>query len=249
MSTMLLAPALFASEGGIERMMRLYLRALDENPSAHPLTLATLNDTAADRSRLYAATHAPVARYLPGNRSRVAFALRVLLAARSCRTLICGHLHLWPLAGFAGRVHPRLRTFLITHGIEAWRPWSFAEQRAAVGATAIIAVSTYTRQRVVDRLSALDQPPPVLVVPNCLDPEQAQPLEQPKQPGLIVTLARLDSRDTYKGIDHLIEAVARAQHTAPHIRLCIMGDGPDAPRLKQLCARQGARDVEFTGHL
>ena len=57
----------------------------------------------------------------------------------------------------------------------------------------------------------------------------------------LLTVARLQ---TWKGIDHLLAALC----DLPEIRLVIVGDGPDLPRLKALAAPLGVR-VEFTGKL
>ncbi len=57
----------------------------------------------------------------------------------------------------------------------------------------------------------------------------------------LITVARLQR---WKGIDHLIEAL----RWLPELRLVVVGDGPDRPRLAQLAAPLGDR-VAFTGQL
>ena len=65
---------------------------------------------------------------------------------------------------------------------------------------------------------------------------------------MILTVARLDARERYKGVDQLIEAMPAVLQTVPAARLRIVGTGSDLPRLKELAARLGVADsVEFAG--
>ena len=57
----------------------------------------------------------------------------------------------------------------------------------------------------------------------------------------LLTVARLQP---WKGVDHLLAALTEL----PEIRLVVVGDGPDLPRLKALAERLGER-VQFTGNL
>jgi len=57
----------------------------------------------------------------------------------------------------------------------------------------------------------------------------------------LITVARLQR---WKGIDHLIEALRQL----PDLRLVVVGDGPDRPRLAQLAAPLGGR-VIFKGQM
>ncbi len=84
--------------------------------------------------------------------------------------------------------------------------------------------------------NALPLPPP----PSGSRADIRAELLWPDQPTLI-TVARLQP---WKGVDHLITAVA----DMPDLRLIVVGDGPDRPRLEALAKPLGDR-VAFTGQL
>ncbi len=85
--------------------------------------------------------------------------------------------------------------------------------------------------------NALPLPPPPVLSREAMRAELGW---SPHQPTL-VAVARLQP---WKGIDHLIEAIA----AMPDLRLAIVGDGPDRGRLSALAQPLGAR-VHFTGQL
>jgi len=65
---------------------------------------------------------------------------------------------------------------------------------------------------------------------------------------IILTVARLDARERYKGVDHLIEAMPAVRLVVPETRLRIIGTGSDLPRLQEMATRLGAADaVDFAG--
>jgi glycosyltransferase involved in cell wall biosynthesis len=65
---------------------------------------------------------------------------------------------------------------------------------------------------------------------------------------VILTVARLDARERYKGVDHLIEAMPAVRIVVPEARLRIIGTGSDLPRLQKMATRLGAADaVDFAG--
>ena len=245
MRTLLLAPALFASEGGIERMMRLYLKGLCELGPAGSVTVAALNDGSIADPRFSTYATAALRHRIAGRRRRWRFALQVLTQARSVDRIVCGHLHLWPLVRLAQRLNPQLHAALVAHGMEAWRPWSRQEQQAMASGR-VWAVSRYTRERILDRCPALP-PDRVTLLPNALDPTLARVSAAPVQPGRLVTLARLSRSDRYKGIDHLIRALPLVRATVPEAHLRVIGDGDDRADLEALAQETIAGGVSFAG--
>ncbi len=64
---------------------------------------------------------------------------------------------------------------------------------------------------------------------------------------LVVTVARLDYQ---KGIDILIEVVARMKDMRPGIRFAVAGDGPDSERLKALASSESVdQHLRFVGRV
>lgn len=248
MRTLLLAPALFSSDGGIERMMRLYLKALcDIATPDDSVTLATLNDDLRGDGRI-AAYSTPVLRHtIAGRRRRIRFSVAVVLAARHCDRVVCGHVNLLPLVRAVRLMNPSLEVHLIAHGVEAWRPWTRAQRRALRARDRVIAVSEFTRQRVLEQRAGI-HPDRTRVVPNALDPNLPTPAGR-RTPGLIVTLSRLSASDRYKGVDHLIETMPTIRTACADARLLVIGDGDDHARLERLAAKRAPGAVEFAGRL
>jgi glycosyltransferase involved in cell wall biosynthesis len=64
----------------------------------------------------------------------------------------------------------------------------------------------------------------------------------------VLTVGRLSRLEQYKGVDHLIDAVAALAKTGTPVTLDIVGDGDDAPALKQRGSEAGASEaIRFHG--
>lgn len=254
MKTVLLSPELFLAEGGIARIMRLYLKALCESagPGDEIISLV-LNDFPDADPRLGQFSTAALREHRGCRRRKGEFALAALRASHGADQIVCGHLHQLPLAWLAGRLNRRLRYSLVAHGIEVWRPYSAFERVALRGAHRILCVSDYTRRQLL-RFDRLLDPTRLVVVPNTMDPffTPAASDDHPTRGNLngprVLTVARLAATDTYKGVDTLIEALPRVRRELPFAHLRIVGGGDDVPRLQQLAQRLGVADsCHFTG--
>lgn len=251
MKTVLLCPELFACEGGIQRILRLYLKALTELAVAgDEVRLVVLNDRELPAARLESYANGRLGRWHACARRKPAFVWHALRAAAGADRLVCGHIGQLPVAGLARRLHPRLRYFLVAHGIEVWRPFSGIEQRALRGAARILCVSDYTRREILRQIALPAER--LVIVPNTLDPSLAlaAPDARPVAPPQILTVTRLEAAEQYKGVSHLIEALPAVRGVIPAARLRIIGTGSDVPRLRALAGRLGVADaVEFAGFL
>lgn len=253
MNTLLLAPELFRNEGGIARILRLYLMALcAQAASGRKVDAVVLNDVAAPDPRLARYAGANLSEYHGCDRRKGAFIHHALRCGCHADLIVCGHLHQLPVAWLARLFRPQLRYCLVAHGIEVWRPYSALERRALLGADRILCVSEYTRRQmlrfcpdlVADRL---------VVVPNTLDPcfvpgaAEPAPAARASSPR-ILTVGRLTTADTYKGFDTLIEAMPLVLQEFPTARLRVVGTGDDQPRLLALASQLGVGPaVDFLG--
>lgn len=253
MNYLLLSPEMFLAEGGIARIMRLYLKALGETAGpAGRVDSLVLNDRAERDGRLGRYTNERLGEHLGCGRSKLRFIGQAIRLGRRADILVCGHLHHLAIAHLAALFNPRLKYYLVAHGIEVWRPYSLLEKRALSGASRILAVSEYTRHQLLRFHPGLD-PARVVVVPNTLDPyfsarDGVVPSAIPFAGPRLLTVSRLLSTDTYKGVDTLIEAMPRVRREFPLARLRVIGTGDDAPRLQALAARLGVTGaVDFLG--
>lgn len=79
----------------------------------------------------------------------------------------------------------------------------------------------------------------VAVVRNGLDRDAGSTAPRAPEPGLVVSVARLVPK---KGLDTLVEAIARLSAEGRDVRCEILGDGPQAEALRALAARLGVAD-------
>jgi phosphatidylinositol alpha-1,6-mannosyltransferase len=251
---LLLAPELFASEGGIPRILRLYLKALCElaHPSGH-VDLLVLNDATFDSPNLRRYSDKRLENWEACNRHKSRFLRSVLGRSRRSDQIVCGHIGQLPAAWFAQRLRPKLRYSLVAHGIEVWRPFTFVERLALKRAHRILCVSEFTRRELLKHFPRLS-PDRAVVLPNALDPDLSIAAPDPETPIAtnpdILTIARLSSADNYKGIDHLIEAMPQIRQEIPVARLRIVGRGDDLPRLQAIAKKLRLADaVRFLGYV
>lgn len=255
MKTLLLVPELFANEGGIARIMRLYLKACAEQVQpGDTLGYLALIDRPADAARLGETVGTVPVTAMGCGRSLLCFSARAWWAGLRADRVLCGHVHHLILARLGRVFRPSLRYYLVAHGIEVWRPFSLMERVALRSAERIFCVSDYSRRQILRFLPDLD-PARLVVIPNTFDP-RFEPRSRSLSTGAsqvsgaprILVVSRLLKSDPYKGVDLMIEAMPLILQRYPGARLRIVGGGTDRPRLDALVRETGVgRAVEFTG--
>ena len=250
MKTLLLFPELFARESGIQRILRLYLKALcDLAEVGDEVSLVVLNDAEFPPGQLQRYANEKLTERRPCGGGKAGFIRQALRASAGADRVVCGHLGQLGVAWLARCLHPRLDYYLVAHGIEVWRRYSWIERLALRRARRILCVSDFTRREMQRRIALPESQ--LVVVPNGLDPlfdgTLSETMTAPGDP-IILTVARLDARERYKGVDHLIEAMPAVRLVVPETRLRIIGTGSDLPRLQEMATRLGAADaVDFAG--
>ncbi len=249
--TLLLAPEIFASEGGIPRILQLYLKALGElTEPGGGVRLLALNDDGISAEGLRRCGGPALESQTGCNRSKARFVWAALRLARGCDRIICGHVAQLPVAWLARRLNPGLRYHLVAHGIEVWRAFTLAERLALRGADSIFCVSDFTRGELLKHCPLAAGR--AVVLPNALDPAfPIGPGTPPAQcPPLILTVTRLSHADRYKGVDQLMAALPAVRAAVPGARLRVIGRGDDLPRLQALRDQAGLCDaVDFAGYV
>lgn len=161
------------------------------------------------------------------------------------------------LLASALREHGARRTVASTMGHEIW--WAAvpgtAQAMRRIGATndVITYLTAYTRERIAPVLRARDATAMIRLAPG-VDSTSFVPgagratirsrYHLGERP-VIVCVSRLVAR---KGQDLLIQALPHIQREVPGAALLLVGEGPDAHRLRMLASRLGVRsDVFFTG--
>ena len=132
----------------------------------------------------------------------------------------------------------------VAHGVDAWEINNSSLQTALRSADRILAVSNYTRDRLIEEQN-LD-PKRVSLLPNTFDVNRFQIADKPdyllqryhlnsEQP-VILTVARLDNTERHKGYTQIIQALPTIRQTIPNIHYVIVGKGSDRPRIEKLIA-------------
>lgn len=171
--------------------------------------------------------------------------------------VICGHLHLLPLAWLAARWHG-VPLLLILHGLEARTPSRHAlADRLAARVDGFIAVSAFTKKR----FEAWSGAPADRgrVVPNAIALDDYSPGPPPTylqdryhlhDRTVLLTLSRLPVQAQGKGHDEVLEAIPDLIGEVPDVAYLVCGDGPDRPRLEAKARTLGLADrVIFTGYI
>jgi glycosyltransferase involved in cell wall biosynthesis len=249
-NSLFLAPELFAGEGGITRVLKLYLKALCEIAGEDDsVSFVTLNDSAVNSADLLRYSNRKLSEWRACNRSKLAFCKTTIRLGRRSNRIVCGHVAQLPVAWLASILNPRLSYYLVAHGIEVWRPFTFLETRALRGARCVWCVSEYTRLQVLKYARIAEERTAVL--PNALDPFLDPPSPMPTSggPPVILSITRLTLGDSYKGIDHLIAAMPAVRAEIPSARLRIVGRGDGLPWLQSLARKISTPEaVEFAGY-
>jgi glycosyltransferase involved in cell wall biosynthesis len=138
----------------------------------------------------------------------------------------------------------------VAHGVDAWNIENTNLQKSLSHADLILAVSGYTRDRLLQEQN-LD-PKKVVVLPNTFDVNRFQVATKPdyllqryqlkpEQP-IILTVARLDSSEQYKGYDRILQAMPKIRQHIPDVHYLIVGKGSDRYRIEQLIQKLDIED-------
>jgi phosphatidyl-myo-inositol dimannoside synthase len=186
------------------------------------------------------------------------FGIRVVSAvARSQPDLVMfTHLNLAFLAVLVRAVSPRSRIVCIAHGIEAWSPLLPSARVGVSAMDALWCVSQFTR----GMLSRESQIPlrKLHVLPLALSDDRAGLIEAHGQQGRpggrraieLLSVTRLQPAERYKGVEHVLFALAEVIHIDPNISYRIVGDGSDRAALKDLAEALGiGKTVSVEGAL
>lgn len=253
MKVLFLGTDAFGGRGGIANYNRCLIRALDRSESVSEVQVL-LRSVVDPPGALPGKAHLDLA----AAGGKVAFIRRALAAARKWPDLIvCGHVNLGPLAGWVSRISGAPFVTQV-HGVDVWQPPKSALRRAALGrAKQVWSVSQFTVNRMRQWCSVPEER--FRVMPNMIDLEAHHP--EPRNERLaeryglvgkkvLMTLARLDARERYKGIDEVLEALPRLRQEDPSLTYLIAGAGDDQERLRAKASQLGLSEaVVFTGYL
>ena len=182
-------------------------------------------------------------------------AIRQAMCLNSEDLIICGHIHLAPLAIAAAKVSGA-RIWLHMHGIEAWSGPGSTNRRSVRSMALISAASRFTRGKFLNWSDV--SPDLVKILPNVVDEKFTPgPVSSQLKAGLgltnkkiLLTVGRLASNEAYKGQDRIIRALPKIIDEVPDLMYLIAGEGDDRMRLQSLVETLSLEPyVQFLGHV
>jgi glycosyltransferase involved in cell wall biosynthesis len=142
------------------------------------------------------------------------------------------------------------------HGIEAWGYMPFFKRVALLHADRVIVTSAFSREQVVKRHRIGSSR--ILSLPCTLD-DTLLNVEAagdsicrylPDDRRVVLTVARMEASERYKGHDVVLRALSAVLAHVPHLTYVVVGGGDDRFRLERLTEELGLRDhVVFTGEV
>lgn len=172
--------------------------------------------------------------------------------------VLTSHLNFSPAAHLLQRLRG-VPFWTVAHGFEAWDAQRPSVLRALRACDRVLAVSSYTRAVLIDRHGL--RPERVHLMPNTFDAERFQPGPRPlpllqrlgidPAKRIILTVARIEERERYKGYDQIIRTMPEVLSCVPEAHYLLVGRGNDAGRVQQMIAQRGlghcvtvANDIE-----
>ena len=240
--------------GGVQEAGRLTAAVLSDIASSRgwSFELLSLNDPAGAQTVQVAGRQIAFRGF---GRAKLRFVLSALGCARNGakgRTwvAIAAHPNLAQPAAWMQWVSPSLRTVVMAHGVDVWRPLPFSRRRALLRANLVLAPSSDTAQKLADvqgvaaeRIRRLPWPLNPDFLSLAAAPESLRlPEGFPRQGRVILTVGRWAASERYKGADDLIRALQQLRASVPDLHLVAVGNGDDLPRLQGLAAELGVSD-------
>lgn len=168
--------------------------------------------------------------------------------------VVSAHVNFGPAAFLARKLAGTPYT-VVAHGIDVHPRLPRATKLSLRRASSVLAVSDWTRQRVLALGVAAEK---IRVLPNTFDETRFDVGARPQalidryriSPGekVVLTVARLDSGERYKGYDRMIEALPAVRAACGKVRLVLAGGGDDVARVRALTRAVGVESaVTFAG--
>lgn len=229
-----------SAPGGIQRYSRFLVKALREILPSAAIEVFSLHD----KEACFAGIRSFCAGRSPKSLRVAAFSIGVTLAAlfRRPDIVILTHAHFAPLAEM---VLKRLRIpyWVCAHGYEVWNPKNERVKHAIFQAERILAVSEFTKERLAEMAPSRERQV-IRLLPNTFDEGMFTPgqkseellarLGLERESKIILTVARLDASERYKGYDRIIHSLAEIQSKIPFIHYVLVGEGDDRLRVERL---------------
>lgn len=251
-------PNIFEYKGGIQVYSAFLLQALQELFPNENLDLFLKHDTKCN-SDIYVAKNTNLHFYgnLPLKFRTLGFASQIIIHAirKKPNLIISSHLN-FTIASYWLKRISNIPYWTVAHGIEAWDIQNPTLTKALQNAEQILAVSNYTKNRLIKEQNIL--PYKISILPNTFDPHQFKIASKPDyllkrynlqfEHPIILTVSRLDISERFKGYDNVLKALPQIIKTIPNIHYILVGKGPDQHRILNFVKQNNLENnVTLTG--
>lgn len=238
--------------GGIQRYSRHLLEGLAEDPSAKVERVLLKNDSGLPPDfRPPPATSFTFAG-TAGRGLRTPFFAAELIghgAWGKPDLVLTSHLNFTPAAHLLKRLRG-VPFWTVAHGFEAWDAHRPSVLRALQACDRVLAVSSYTRKVLIERHGL--HPERVHLMPNTFDAERFQirprPVKLLERLGIdsnrriILTVARIEERERYKGYDQILRVLPQILSVVPDAHYLLVGRGNDLGRVREMIGQRSLAD-------
>ena len=245
-------PNIFEFKGGIQVYSNFLLQGIQSLYPNAKYDLFLKHDTVCSSPDQYLAnTNFHFAGKIPLPIRTIFFVTQLITNAlkQKPKLIIATHLNFTVAAYFLKRLMG-IPYWTTAYGIEAWNIKKPLLVKALKNADQILAISNYTRDRLLKEQN-LD-PKKISVLPCVFNPNsfaiKPKPLEllekyqlKPEQP-VILTVARLAEAQRHKGYDQILQALPRIRQIISDVHYLIVGKGKDRPRIENLIEKLGLQD-------
>src|ERR1051325_11034275 len=242
-------PDIFSFKGGIQVYSAFFLAALQRSFPDSELTVILKHDTECVPHTICTPDDGQTKFHFAGMWPRplrtAVFAAKLFRYGIKQRPnlIITTHLN-FTIVGYWLKRLRGIPYWAVAHGVEAWDIESPPLRKALRHADCILAVSHYTRDRLLERQD-LD-PSKIKVLANTFSSEQFRIAPKPAhllvrygltatQP-IILTVSRLVASEKYKGYDQILRTLPQIRLGIPEVHYIIVGKGNDRARLEHLIA-------------
>lgn len=251
-------PDIFHQKGGIQAYSSFFFQTIQEIAREISYHVFLKNDTfCSDNIPYLLGTQFHFVGRFPLSLRTPIYATQLIIygALQKPDLIITTHLNFTIVAYWLNKILG-IPYWTVAHGIEAWNINNPRLKKALFCADQILAVSNYTRERLITEQHLNSQR--VKVLPNTFNselfkiaPKPDYLLEKynlsPEQP-IILTVTRLSDEEQYKGYDKIISALKAIKQVIPNIHYLLVGKGNDSSRIKKYIEQLGLENhVTLTG--
>jgi glycosyltransferase involved in cell wall biosynthesis len=251
----------FSATGGIEKVCKVVCMALNElsaGGGSEKFKVFSMYDESNDADKKYVSPNL----FQGFNKLKLSFACKSLMQGLKSDIVVLSHINLLSIGYVIKLLSPKTKLVLFAHGIEVWGPLSAPRKKMLGKCNKILAVSHFTKDRLLQECRLPEQK--VAVLNNCLDPYLPPYIQKGKDAVLqkkyqfsknsivLMTLTRLSSKELYKGYDNVLVALSQLKDKYPSLKYLIVGryDAGEKQRLDNIIQQHALQQqVVFTGYI